>query len=313
MKKCIMILVSIFMLLAIVACGSKNPTFIVCSGELVTNEYTEVNGNKLTIKNIYILNANKKVDFYTHGGSDKKIVITTQQEVFDTLKVKESNNEIIISGSLLSSYDTDSIKIEAYGYRFDEINLENAVGEINGATTNKEFELNLSGASNIKLSEINGNEFEASLSGASLLTLSNITYSDVELNLSGESRINCINCEIVDAELNLSGASTGTMYLVGTSCEASLSGASSLTLNGNGEKLEIEASGGSSVEASFYTVKKCSAHLSGASTTKVIVSDELMYNLSGASYLEYSGSPSITGKNISGGSEAKQTEEPRYY
>ncbi len=312
MKKYIGIIVLVLMLITLSACGKGVRIIgIECSGELITKEYTDFVGNELIVRDIYTNNeANKKnVNFYTHSSKDKKIVITAQQEVIDSIKVSAKNNEIVIAGSKTKYYDTESIKIELYGYKFEEISLENASGEIDASSVEKDFELNISNVSNIKLTEINGNELDANVSGASILTLYNITESSVEIEASGASTVNSIGAELASIDLNFSGTSKGTIYTHSNTVEAELSGASSVTLNGFAEKLDVELSGSSSIEALEFKVDTCEVEASGASVANVNVTKTIMYSLSGASLVQYKGKPEVKATITTGGSQAKSLDE----
>src|SRR5208283_826151 len=100
---------------------------------------------------------------------------------------------------------------------------------------------------------------------------------------------------------NLSGASS----LVMTNFKAGnltieLSGASSLTAHGSANGLVSALSGASGLNLSNLPVNDAGMTLGGASHAQIDVNGRLDANLSGASSLEYSGSPTLGNISASG-------------
>lgn len=112
-------------------------------------------------------------------------------------------------------------------------------------------------------------------------------------------RISAPNIENVD----LSGASTLTLADVkNESLRLESSGASKIRISGETGKFDVEMRGASKLDASDLKATDVSVDSSGASTANVFVSGELRADLSGASRVNYSGSPKNVVKEVSGAS-----------
>lgn len=95
-------------------------------------------------------------------------------------------------------------------------------------------------------------------------------------------------------DISLSGASLAQLSLDATEIHFSLSGASQLRLNGAGDLLEGNISGASILTAFEYLTDKTELILSGASSAKVSVADQLKGSASGASLVLYRGNPQLS-------------------
>jgi Putative auto-transporter adhesin, head GIN domain len=81
-----------------------------------------------------------------------------------------------------------------------------------------------------------------------------------------------------------------------------VSGASRVTLSGKGQKMTLEASGASQGNLEQFVVSEAKVELSGASRATVNVTGHLDVNVSGASNLRYTGSPTMGSVQSSGAS-----------
>ena len=81
-------------------------------------------------------------------------------------------------------------------------------------------------------------------------------------------------------------------------------GGSHATFNGTAGRLEMNCSGAAKFDARDLQVKTAKVQLSGASTARVNVSDDLNVEASGASSLQYSGQPTVK-KSVSGASTTR--------
>lgn len=102
-------------------------------------------------------------------------------------------------------------------------------------------------------------------------------------------------------EIDLSGASTATFVTKARGYEIDLSGASELTIEGAGRDLDAEISGSSKLFAFDATIEKADLDVSGASSARVNVSNNLRVSASGASKVRYRGNPTVS-LNTSGSS-----------
>jgi len=113
------------------------------------------------------------------------------------------------------------------------------------------------------------------------------------LSAASTSKINGFESD-KDIDLMISGASVCQFDAGYREVNLTLSGASSLLMSGLGDEINAEVSGASVLTAFDYPVREASIDVSGASSGKVTVTDELKAIASGASVLIYRGNPSVT-------------------
>ncbi len=151
---------------------------------------------------------------------------------------------------------------------------------------------------------------ELELSGACKGSASGFRSSnDLGVHLSGASELD-LDMETGDFFAELSGASKITGRLIASSSDFELSGASRAILTGLGGDINIDGSGASNADLLDFAVANASVDLSGASRATINVNGVLDVSLSGASSLEYSGSPSMGEMDISGASSIERITAP---
>ena len=131
-----------------------------------------------------------------------------------------------------------------------------------------------------------------------------VTLPDLKtLRLSGASNAEVTGFE-ADHEVRLetSGASNLKGSLSAPTVTADASGASHVEIRGAGKAVTVDASGGSHVDLSEFSADEARIDASGASHAKVVAREKLDYSVSGASHLEFQGSPRIGRANSSGAS-----------
>jgi hypothetical protein len=145
------------------------------------------------------------------------------------------------------------------------------------------------------------------LSGASRASVSGFaTTHSVDYELSGASQAELVDIKAGNAGLKLSGASRASGSLVMDSGDFSLSGGSQLELQGSAKEIKIDGSGASKLSLENFPVTDADISLSGGSRAVVKVDGRIDLNLSGASEVEYIGSPRLGSINMSGGSIVNQ-------
>jgi len=145
-----------------------------------------------------------------------------------------------------------------------EITLGGACqSKVIGFQSNENLALKLSGACQLELNAIAAGNLKADISGASNLT-GNISYS-------GEALLK-------------------------------VTGASRVVLQGIGNAGRFDISGASQIRFGNLTLRLADLKLSGASSAQIKVSDRLDFDVSGASRLEYTGTPVIGRMQIAGAS-----------
>lgn len=124
------------------------------------------------------------------------------------------------------------------------------------------------------------------------------------LKINGASRLD-MDMTAGDFTADISGASSVTGRLTATSSDIELSGASQIKLTGSGGNTSLHASGASHVDMAYYTVNNADIEFSGASHGILEINGRLDVSLSGASSLEYRGSPTMGKVDVSGASDLK--------
>jgi hypothetical protein len=219
-------------------------------------------------------------------------------EGFDCVRVEGACTvEIVQSGGfgiVVQEADYDSIKFKKQGDtlvigRKGLTSLLLFRARLRAVITMPELrELVLTGASSGKVTGFrSGNDLSLDLSGASHLEMASMAAGGVSIKACGAS--------------NLSGDIKTSRTL-----SFDVSGASRVELTGNGDSARLEVSGASQARLASFSLNDSKVNMSGASSANLNVGRSLDICLSGASRLEYSGSPSLREVSISGGSTLKQ-------
>ncbi|OGO18584.1 MAG: hypothetical protein A2Z15_05200 [Chloroflexi bacterium RBG_16_50_11] len=147
---------------------------------------------------------------------------------------------------------------------------------------------------------------ELKLSGASQANVHGFKSShDFDLELSGASELD-IDMETGDFAADISGASQINGRLIAANSDMELSGASQMNLTGSGVDIRIHGSGASKVDMIGFAVNDADIEFSGASYASLTINGRMNVSLSGASKLEYAGSPTLGDIETSGASSIEQ-------
>lgn len=123
------------------------------------------------------------------------------------------------------------------------------------------------------------------------------------IELSGASRGTLTGFRSVEKlAIDLSGASSLRGDIEAGDVRLEISGASTVDLTGTGSNLSGNGSGASRMLLDDFRVQDADIALSGASSAQLYLSGRLSADLSGASSLEYAGSPTLGHTQTSGGS-----------
>ena len=179
--------------------------------------------------------------------SSYSISITADDNLFDFIQVSKAGKTLKIR--LKSGYNYQSIttKAQITMPELHELGLSGAThGSVEGFETPGDFELDLSGASELIGNIAVSDNAQFNLSGASKLELIG-SANNVTIKASGASDVRLANFSIHDADIGLSGASDATVNLDGT-LDANLSGASHLRYIGEPTIENLNISGSSEIE-----------------------------------------------------------------
>jgi hypothetical protein len=167
-------------------------------------------------------------------------------------------------------------------------------------------ELTMGGATEGILKEFNtSNQVAIDVSGASELEIMDLNAGIVYIDVSGASTVNAnLTCDIAD--FDVSGASTVRGTIACGDAEFNISGASTMSVSGSGQDLKAEVSGASDLALDNFTVNDVNIEVSGASDAVVNMDGTLNADISGASTLYYIGAPIMGDIDISGASSVKK-------
>ena len=127
-----------------------------------------------------------------------------------------------------------------------------------------------------------------------------------EIEISGASQLKLMKISAGDIYFEISGASDVTGDIAAEDIEFEVSGASSVQLEGSGGDMVIDTSGASHLRLADFTVNDADVTLSGASKGTINLTGRLDAKLSGASTLEYIGEPALGEMDITGASTLKK-------
>jgi hypothetical protein len=140
------------------------------------------------------------------------------------------------------------------------------------------------------------------LSGASRATVDGFDSENaMAFHLSGASTAKVANMKAGRTAFDVSGASNLSGHMTTGDAEFVVSGAGKVTLAGFGTAGKINASGAGTVDLKEFQLQSASVRLSGGSTAIVDAQKIDPADLSGASHLHYTGTPTIGGLTTSGG------------
>lgn len=164
-------------------------------------------------------------------------------------------------------------------------------------SSHKDFEMRLSGATNVQDLSVRASEADIEASGAAKFSLAG-KFDKLSVRGSGSVSAS-IAADAKTVDLILSGATKLT--LDGKYGDVSLrgSGAANTDIAGSMEILDAECSGAAKLGASQAPVRRARVIFSGAAYGMIDVRDELSINLSGAAKLNYHPGPSLRIKSQS--------------
>jgi stage V sporulation protein SpoVS len=141
-----------------------------------------------------------------------------------------------------------------------------------------------------------------SISGASHGSVKGfVSSSDLTLKVIGASSLDVVMAA-GKSDVEVIGASQLNGSLTTTDARVKLSGASRMDISGFTETLDIEVSGASTADMFGFTTEDVWTDVSGASTVNLTVKGTLNVQVSGASTLNYKGTPELGKMDISGAS-----------
>lgn len=181
-------------------------------------------------------------------GNTYQVMVWIDDNLQQHLRVQKRGDTMIIGLKPLGGFNLRRATMEAEVRMPDLTGIEvSGAGDINisGFTSNKNFDVELSGASSLE-GEITADDVSIEASGASRVRLRG-EANNLRLDASGASNIDLKDFPAVDADIELSGASEAEVVLSGT-LDIDASGASRLYFGGSPTMGRIDLSGASSIK-----------------------------------------------------------------
>ncbi len=198
-----------------------------------------------------------------------RVSITADDNLFEHIQVSQAGETLKVGLKPTLGYVSGTLRAEITMPALTRLDMSGATrGTVEGFSSPEDFDLDLSGASSLDMSDM--------------------AAGDIQFDLSGASR--------VGGDIMASGDG-----------QFDLSGASKVELAGSATDIVIEASGASGVELAGFPVNNANVKLSGASQATVNLDGRLDADLSGASRLSYTGEPTLGNISTSGGSTVSKS------
>lgn len=279
MKKIFIIIMSVMLIsmLALTGCevliradGDK----VTGSGNLETRQYDFDDFTRIDIGDAF--------EYHVTRSDTYSVSITADDNLFEDIRITQRGDELKIDLKPFFQFGVTRLEADITMPRLTALDCGGATdGAVKGFHSGDNLDLEISGASRVKMRDMTVGNIDGSVSGASTLDM-DIIAGDIGLEISGASRVE--------------------RDLEAKNMIFDLSGASRIELDGSGDNIEIEASGASSIILGDFTVHNAEISLSGASDCKIHVTGKMDANLSGASALDYTGNPSLGNIATRGGS-----------
>ena len=205
---------------AIILLGEWPPTSetIVGSGNLVTQQKDFSDFSAIEVSSAFEVEISQS-SFYS-------ISITADDNVLEYVQVSKTGNTLNV-GMQTGSYQSTTLQVEIEMPEIDSLGLSGAtLGIIEDFSFSEPFVVELFGASNLEMTNMNVGDFEVELSGASAL-IAEGSGNDLVSIVEGASSLDLTDFPVNNSNLDVSGASQATVNMDGT-LDAVVSGASTV-------------------------------------------------------------------------------------
>jgi hypothetical protein len=229
---------TVIMILVVLLTGCVAPIIKKDAGPTTTMEYNFTDFTSIEIGPAFKLEV---ISADTYG-----ISINANESIFDHIDVSKTGNKLKIGMDNLFFGFPRSPRVQITMPELRGLYLSGASqANITGFKSSQDFDLTLSGASELNMNMETGN-FLCEISGASEVT-GYVKATSFDIVLSGASKIK-VNGSSEDTKINASGASQIDMAdFTVNNADISFSGASDGSLNING-RMDVSLSGGSLLE-----------------------------------------------------------------
>lgn len=223
--------------------------------------------------------------------SDGKLKLGTEDMPLDIRRRMES------SRNQVKAYIT--MPAELTGIEMSGASKLTASGEF---STRREFDLELSGATQVSNLSVKAAKAEIECNGAAKLELSG-QFDKLDIELSGAAGV-ILKADAKELEMELAGAAKLALTGKTGRMKAELGGAANLLQEGSIDQFILSGAGAAKIDVSSAPADHAEIRLSGASKAIIAVQKELSVHLAGASTCNYKPGKAlrITNQSVSRGS-----------
>lgn len=226
--------------------------------------------------------------------------------VFDSEKDYGSFHSLKLSGAVdriyISQGTKEAVRVEADedGKAALEISNNNKTLEITTANKKKGNDFVIT----IYLTVVDLKSIEC-FGAVNVYSKTNLKFDNLKLTVMGATNVE-LDLTVPNIDLDLSGASDVDLNLSSTKVKGLMTGASDVKLSGSASMMDMMSTGASEFKAELFKVQTAKMQCSGASSSKIYVTENLEIDASGASDLKYKGNPKISSKLVTGASQVRQ-------
>ncbi len=179
-------------------------------------------------------------DVFLEKGDRPKVVIETDENLFEYIQVEDRNGTLSISNSR-KIMGSDGIRVFITFTELDRV-VSSGASSIysNSPLIMDRLRLSMSGAGMIDL-EIETEDLEVRLSGAGIIHLEG-KADKLKISLTGAGKLEAYDLESRDCDITISGVGGAEVYVTGK-LDARVSGLGSISYIGNPEDIRQDVSG----------------------------------------------------------------------
>jgi len=253
MKRVFFSIVALVVLIGLSASGCYGIGYVHGSGPIIDKEYVFQNFNEIEVSSCFNVEINQSNSY--------SVVVSTHENIIEHL-------DVVLTGETLK------LRLRPGTYTHTDLKATVNIPELN----------------------------RFALSGASKGNIQGFkSTGDFDLDVSGASQLK-IDMEAGKTNVEVTGASRVSGQLKAQDTQFQISGASRCELNGSAGDTGIKVSGASQTLLANFPIQNADLNVSGASKATVSTNSVLNVNVSGASRVEYTGTPTLNKVSVTGAS-----------
>jgi hypothetical protein len=194
------------------------------------------------------LQVSASINVYISQGDIKPIRIEGDENLLPYIEVEQDGEDLVIKNR--EGYNLEGsgdLKVYVSAPVYHHISLSGA-GDIiaeNKISNSDDLEINLSGAGDIKMDELDAPKVGADISGVGSIYIKGQT-KDVDMTISGAGSAHCYDLLAENTKIDISGVGSAEVY-ASVKLDAHVSGAGSVDYKGNATDVSQQVSGVGSV------------------------------------------------------------------